>query len=206
MIVHLNGWPGVGKLTVGRLLARKLGARLIDNHLLHDIAIRCAGLKDPERWQLYEAVRSAAYRTLAEKPRSETFVMTNALCFGAVREREAWGHVVALAQTRGVALIPIVLEADERVLRERVQSPDRENRKLADADTLSTMIRSDWLLKPDVPDRLDLDTTHLTPDAAAAAIERHVCDLVAEGRLTPPGAKHLSLIAPTRSGESSRSG
>ncbi|WP_284388078.1 hypothetical protein [Devosia yakushimensis] len=39
MIIHLNGWPGVGKLTIGRLLAADLGARFIHNHLLHDVAI-----------------------------------------------------------------------------------------------------------------------------------------------------------------------
>ncbi len=108
MIVHLNGWPGVGKLTVARLLAPRLQARLIDNHLLHDVAIRCTGIDDPARWPLYEAVRAAAYQALADRPRSETFVMTNALCLGAAREREAWRHVVALAETRAVPLVPVV--------------------------------------------------------------------------------------------------
>lgn len=50
LVVHLNGWPGVGKLTIGRALAERLNARLIDNHLLHDAAIACAGLDDPQRW------------------------------------------------------------------------------------------------------------------------------------------------------------
>ncbi|WP_416065578.1 hypothetical protein ACK9YZ_02635 [Rhizobium sp. ZK1] len=33
--VHINGWQGTGKLTVGPLLAKSLGARLIDNHTLN---------------------------------------------------------------------------------------------------------------------------------------------------------------------------
>jgi shikimate kinase len=49
LIIHLNGWPGVGKFTVARLLSEQLGARLIDNHLLHDVAIQCAGFTDPQR-------------------------------------------------------------------------------------------------------------------------------------------------------------
>lgn len=64
LTVHLNGWPGVGKLTVGRVLAERLGARPIDDHLLHDVAIRCTGLADPGRWPLYEKVRQAAYEAL----------------------------------------------------------------------------------------------------------------------------------------------
>ncbi len=183
MIVHLNGWPGVGKLTVARLLAPRLQARLIDNHLLHDVAIRCTGIDDPARWPLYETVRAAAYQVLADRPRSETFVMTNALCIGSPREREAWRQVVALAETRAVPLVPVVLEADDTVLRSRVQRLERQGRKLTDPDALAAMIRSDRLLKPDVPERLDLDTSRLAAADAAAAIEAH---LLARSR--PPGA------------------
>ena len=53
------------------------------------------------------------------------------------------------------------------------------------------MIRCDRLLKPDVPERLDLDTTHLAAAAAAAAIEAHL--LAVRGQLTPANARHLVL-------------
>ena len=191
MIVHLNGWPGVGKLTVARLLAPRLQARLIDNHLLHDVAIRCAGIDDPARWPLYEAIRAAAYRVLAERPRAETFVMTNALCVGSPRECESWRQVVTLAETRAVPLVPVVLEADDVVLRSRVQRLERQGRKLTDPNALVEMIRCDRLLKPDVPERLDLDTTHLAAAAAAAAIEAHL--LAVRGELAPANARHLVL-------------
>ncbi|WP_342242128.1 AAA family ATPase [Inquilinus sp. OTU3971] len=190
MIVHLNGWPGVGKLTVAQLLAHRLRARLIDNHLLHDVAIRCAGIDDPARWPLYETVRAAACQALADRPRSETFVMTNALRLGAAREREAWRHVVALAETRGVPLVPVVPEADDTVLRSGVQRLERQGRKLTDPNVLAAMIRSDRLPKPDVPERLDLDTTHLAD--AAAAIEAHL--RAVRGRLAPADARHLTLL------------
>ena len=192
MIVHLNGWPGVGKLTVARLLAPRLQARLIDNHLLHDVAIRCAGIDDPARWPLYETVRAAAYQALAGRPRSETFVMTNALCIGSPRECEAWRQVVALAETRAVPLVPVVLEADETVLRSRVQRFDRQGRKLTDPDALEEMIRCDRLLKPDVPERLDLDTSHLAAADAAAAIEAHL--LAVRDRLAPADSRHLTPV------------
>ena len=192
MIVHLNGWPGVGKLTVARLLAPRLQARLIDNHLLHDVAIRCTGIDDPARWPLYEAVRAAAYQVLAERPRSETFVMTNALCVGSPRECEAWRHVVALAETRAVPLVPVVLEADVIVLRSRVQRLERQGHKLTDPDAMVAMIRCDRLLKPDVPERLDLDTSRLAAADAAAAIEAHL--LADRDRLAPADARHLTPV------------
>ena len=90
MIIHINGWPGVGKYTIGKELAKKLDARFIHNHLLHDVAFACAGHGDDDRWPLYEKVRLAAYDVLARRPASETFVMTNALCYGVDKEIEAW--------------------------------------------------------------------------------------------------------------------
>ena len=125
MIVHLNGWPGVGKQTTGRALAASLGARFIHNHLLHDVAIVCAGFGDPDRWPLYERIRATAYKALARRPAAEIFVMTNGLCVNAPREREAWAHVVDLAMRRAVPLIPVVLEADTDEICRRGQSGAR---------------------------------------------------------------------------------
>lgn len=34
LIIHINGWPGCGKLTIGRELAKRLGARLLDKHTI----------------------------------------------------------------------------------------------------------------------------------------------------------------------------
>ncbi|WP_144243816.1 (d)CMP kinase [Sphingopyxis sp. MWB1] len=35
MIIELNGPAGVGKLTIGRMVARDLGGRLLDNHTIY---------------------------------------------------------------------------------------------------------------------------------------------------------------------------
>ena len=50
VIIHINGWPGVGKSTIGKLLAEKIGARFIHNHVLHDVALVCAGHGYEDRW------------------------------------------------------------------------------------------------------------------------------------------------------------
>jgi gluconate kinase len=78
MIVHLNGWPGTGKQTIGRELATRMGARFIHNHLLHDIPIVVCGRTNPERWELYEKIRATVYGYVRTIPPSETLVMTNA--------------------------------------------------------------------------------------------------------------------------------
>ena len=174
MIVHLNGWPGVGKKTIGEALARRLGARFIHNHLLHDIAIVCAGIGDPGRWPLYEEIRRAAYSALAARPQEEVFVMTNALCAGASHEQAAWSYVMDLATRREARLVPVVLEAELAENERRLQAPDRIGRKLMDPAALRSFIECDAIQKPDVPELLVLDVTALSPDVAAAAIQRHL--------------------------------
>ncbi len=174
MIVHLNGWLGVGKKTIGEKLAHRLGARFIHNHLLHDVAIACAGIGDPARWPLYEAIRRAAYDALAARPREETFVMTNALCAGAPHEQAAWSHVAGLAMRRGVGLVPVVLEAELAENERRLQSPDRIGRKLTDPALLRHFVGCGSIQKPEAPELLVLDVTALSPDEAAAAIQQHL--------------------------------
>lgn len=195
MIIHLNGWPGVGKLTVARILSQRLQARLIDNHLLHDVAIQCTGPADDQRWPLYETVRAAAYGALAGRPSSESLVMTNALCVGAPREQQAWGHVVDLAIARGGTLVPVVLIADIEENKRRIQSDDRSARKLKAPEMLEIYYQSDDLQRPDVPELLEIDTTHLAAMEAAIAIEGHIRSLTERGLLLPASERHLKMKA-----------
>lgn len=191
VIVHLNGWPGVGKLTIGRVLAARLDARLIDNHLLHDVAIACAGLEDPQRWPLYEDVRSAAYRTLAGRPAAESFVMTNALCVGSERERRAWDHVVDLAMARGAPLVPVVLEAGIEENARRIRDAGRGPRKLTDPALLRSFVACDSIQRPDVPELLILDVTALSAEQAAARIRDHLARVGAD--ISPAGDRHRNF-------------
>ena len=117
VIIHLNGWPGSGKLTVARVVARKLEARLLDNHTLHDVAGRLCDRHTREYWELYYQVRDIAYKRVRALPSHEVIVMTNALALESDREREAWAAVKALALDRGVPLVAVTLQCslDENV-------------------------------------------------------------------------------------------
>ncbi len=174
MIIHLNGWPGVGKMTIGRLLADSLEARFIHNHVLHDVAFTCAGYGDKDRWPLYEKVRKAAYDVLEHRPSSETFVMTNALCSGEVREEEAWGHVVTLAIKRGVPLIPVVLKASTSVIASRVCSEDRLSTKLKDPAELVAMTAEYKLQIPHVAECIEIDVGALSAVEASKSIQNSI--------------------------------
>lgn len=42
MLIHINGWPGTGKRTIGERLARLLDARFLHNHLILDLIDTCS--------------------------------------------------------------------------------------------------------------------------------------------------------------------
>ena len=190
MIVHLNGWPGVGKKTIGDLVSKKLEARFIHNHVLHDVSFACAGYGDIDRWPLYEKVRSAAYEVLKGRPSHEVFVMTNALCKDVTREIDAWGHVVDLAMHRKVPLIPIVLTASLTENEKRVASPERVN-KLQDPKYLREMVGKYDIQSPSVPETKAFDVTQLSAMDAANEVVDYVNNISTQ--CMPATTKHLEF-------------
>lgn len=177
MIVHLNGWPGSGKLTVAREVARKLEARLLDNHTLHDVPGRLCDRHTNEYWELYYQVRDAAYKRVRALPSGEVLVMTNALALESEREREAWAAVKALAADRGVPLVAVTLQCslDENV--RRIASEGRRHRKLTDPLPLIEWRSTLTLLVDRSVRSLTIDNTNLSPDQAADEIVKFVRSL-----------------------------
>lgn len=170
LIIHVNGWPGSGKLTVAREVARKLDARLLDNHTVHDVAGRLCGRDTAEYWELYYQVRDIAYKRVRALPSHELVVMTNALTQESDREQEAWAAVKALAADRGVPLVAITLQCslDENV--RRIASEGRRHRKLTEPALLIEWRSTLTLLTDDSVRSLTIDNTTRDPDHVAGEI------------------------------------
>jgi shikimate kinase len=173
MIVHLNGWAGAGKLTVGRQLAPVLGARLADNHTLHNVAAALCDRQSPEYWSLYHRVRDLAYARMREMPADGAFVMTNSLTRDSPHELEAWQAVRELAADRGDRLIAVTLDCSVEENLQRVQMLDRRNnRKLVDPELLATWRSAGYTLETGegADHRFVLDNTNRSPAEAAQRI------------------------------------
>ena len=192
MIIHINGWPGVGKKTIGEALSKMLGARFIHNHLLHDVALVCAGFESECRWDLYETVRLAAYTALEHRPSSETFVMTNALCSDNPREEMAWKHVVELAVRRRVPLVPVVIEANIEENVRRLQSPERVGKKMIDGVELREWFQRYSIQRPNVSELIVMDVSSFSAEEAAQTILAHLDSL--RSKLRPATLQHLKLM------------
>lgn len=169
MLIHLNGWPGVGKLTVARALHARIGGRLLDNHSVYNIAFRLTDFRSDEFYETVRALRSVAYDRVAGIPPEIPVIMTNGLNHGWWGQ-ENWDAIRALATRRGSPLYSVILTCDLDEHLRRMQSDERRY--------LGKLINPHhWqregkvLLGDDVDNVLRLDTTDTPPEETALAVE-----------------------------------
>ncbi|KAF3073165.1 hypothetical protein CFAM422_005126 [Trichoderma lentiforme] len=179
-IIHLNGFPGTGKLTVARHLEQLLApqARLIHNHLLinpADAVLR----RDEEGYQnLRHAIRAAIFASLI----GSTATHNIAYLFTDFQSSDEIGSAVcaeylAAAQNRGCELISVVLSCDVDTNVERLTTDERRaHGKIVNAELLKKFRKGveihrfeDLGVK-----RFELDVSTLSAEEAAKHILEHV--------------------------------
>jgi hypothetical protein len=176
-IFHLIGRPGVGKYTVGTELARRTGARLVDNHSIANVLFNLLdqdGVKPlPDGiWPLVGQVRATVIETLLRvSPRHLSFVFTNYMRGEDEAEYAVFLEMVAVAEARASLFVPVILSCETPELVTRIVQDDRRARmKLVDP-VLGAHFNDDVpQFTSDHPNTLELDVTHTRPDAAARAI------------------------------------
>ena len=186
-IIHLIGYPGVGKRTVAEAISARRPPDaddrivLVDNHLTSNAVLavvpRDAAGRVPDRsWEFVAVIREQVIAAIRElSPSTWSFVFTNVL-----RRTDPVGVSTAvllqeLAEQRGDAYVPVLLHCDAVEQRRRVAGPGRAERgKWTDPDAVAAFVATVDLVVPDGPHRLDLDITRLSPEAAAQVVLDHV--------------------------------
>ena len=181
LIVYLVGPPGVGKYTVGKLLADRLGAKLIDNHFWANPILEVVepdGRPLPAGvWDRADDVLSAVLETVARfGPAGRSYVFTHAVSDpgGHPLDQIIAARLLWVAERRRAHLLVVRLACGEDQLRDRISREERGLRfKTTDASQARALaalapfpIVHDWIL--------DLDTRGLDPAAAADRIEREL--------------------------------
>lgn len=178
VIVYLVGPPGVGKYTVGRLLAERLSAKLLDNHFwsnpIFDVVEPDGRPLPAGVWDRTNDVLSAVLETLARfGPTGRNYVFTHAVSDAAGHPLD-WiiaGKILWAAERRRASLLAVRLACGEGQLRERISQETRRLRfkttDAAQAQALASLppfpITHDWIL--------DLDTSGLSAAETADRIE-----------------------------------
>jgi len=171
MIIVLNGYPGVGKLTIGRALAQTLQGRLLDIHTVYNVAFALTEFKSPAFRDTVERVEAIAHELILKRPAGEPIVLTTVLAGQSDWGDAEWDKMVALAKNRPpfcVVHVHCDLAENER----RIQSPERDiKHKPRDPDMAR---RNQTEAKPlyglDAQHLLQLDVTKQTPQDAADQI------------------------------------
>lgn len=176
MLIHINGFPGVGKLTVARELEKITGGRLIDNHAIINLAYLVTEHGTPEFFDLHKNLTLTLYKTLANVKGLDLLIFTNAQAAELPEDVERLERISDLAAARKETFVPVVLTCQQDEHKKRVASPERADRKkLTNAGILEGMLQNYTPHLPDHPNALTLDITHLSPLESATLIKQH-CD------------------------------
>ncbi|KAL7909511.1 hypothetical protein GGI35DRAFT_450111 [Trichoderma velutinum] len=179
-IIHFNGFPGTGKLTIARQLEQLLAprARLIHNHLLINPADAVLRRDEAGYQNLRQAIRAAIFTSLIESTDTHKF----AYLFTDFQSSDNIGSAVcaeylAAAQKRGCELISVVLSCDVDTNVERLITDERRaHGKISSAELLKKFRQGVAIHRfENLGDkRLELDVSALSAEEAARQILEHV--------------------------------
>jgi tRNA uridine 5-carbamoylmethylation protein Kti12 len=190
-IIHINGFPGTGKLTIARELVTILQehfstsgseeqVKLVHNHLLINPADAVLHRTQAGYQTLRKALRDAVFSTLKNEP--ATF--TTAYLFTDWQSGDDIGKEVCkdfqlAARERGSDFIPIVITCEEPENIVRLRNSDRGFwNKITDVELL-VQFRKQSHPPPvyrfeGVATRFELDVTNLSAQQSAECIMRHL--------------------------------
>lgn len=170
MIIHLNGWPGVGKLTVARGIVRSIGGCLLDNHTIYNLAFSLTEFRTPAFYNTVRAVRDIAYARVLDLDPSVPLIVTNALSTSEWG-RENWEELRELARKRGSLFLAVTLRCSLAENARRLTTPERALlRKLIDPAPLNAQHSAGALIEEGADRLLQLDTTEMSPEATVERI------------------------------------
>jgi cytidylate kinase len=183
--------PGVGKLTVAKLLAEKLRAHLIDNHLILDLVLSLCDRGSAEYLSLIRKFMAGVLEEIASKP-NQTFIFTNALAAENAVDRERFEFLSQFAQSHQIRFIQILLECDLEENKRRIISTGRKLKsKLMDADELEKLSRNYAIYHPPAEFALMIDTTDLSAEEVSERIKNYIEKIV-----KPLGARWMTVPIP----------
>ncbi len=174
-VVILYGPPGVGKLTVGRALAKQTGWKLFHVHLLADLvsSLFNTGTKEfvdtfIHLWLfLFEAALSSKNKGLIAT------LIYGIQTLEGKKDKKFFHQIARIAEKHRARLIFIKLRCADPELRRRIQSKSRRKYgKLTDY-RLVEKIRRKYPVDQPIPlaDSIEIDTTKMSPARAAVKIK-----------------------------------
>jgi hypothetical protein len=171
MIIVLNGYPGVGKLTIGRTLIELISGRLLDIHSVYNVAFALTEFKSPEFIETVERIEKIAHDLILKLPHDVPVVLTTVLTEDSDWGKAEWSRMVRLGEARPPFLV-VHLHCDLEENIRRIQSDQRNKmRKLRAPDVAERNHANGKVLAgTDALHLLKLDITSMSPLEGAQTI------------------------------------
>ena len=177
-VVFIYGPQAVGKLTVAKILSKKLGYKLAHNHHLNDFvgevfergSYASHAMKDQLRYILLENMTKAGVNFVATHCYSHDFISMTGL------SDPKYVEILEKKLTRlGAKFCPVQLKAESGELLRRVSMASRkEFKKLTSKKIMRQLIaKHDWQSSPNLKNNLVIDNTKLSPQKVADMIIKH---------------------------------
>ena len=168
-LIFLHGMPGVGKLTVARELANLTGFRLFHNHLTVDLVLSLFEFGSQPFVELRERIW---LDTFAQAAGAKVDGLIFTFAFEKTVRDEFVPRVVKLVESQGGEVVFVNLYCDTAELEKRLTDPAREKFGKLTSVALFRQLKSNGTFDtPDnVPNRISIDTTTITPLEAARKI------------------------------------
>ncbi|KAH6984740.1 hypothetical protein BKA56DRAFT_614459 [Ilyonectria sp. MPI-CAGE-AT-0026] len=177
--IYINGYPGVGKLTVAKELCKLLPkAKLVSNHLLIDPVAAIFERTGEEYQPLRQLLRRQVLKSMAisTSTRDVTWVFTDQQSSSALGSSAARDYQEAAA-VRASPFISIILHCELNENLKRAVGGDRgnnSNTKLTDQGILQNIKKKEDIFQFHDKYELVLEVTNLSPSEAATKIYEHI--------------------------------
>lgn len=176
VVIFIYGPIAVGKLTVAKIVSKKLGYKLVHNHHLNDFVEQVFdrgtyyshAVKDDLRYYLLETTVKAKMNIVTTHCYRHDFVSRAGL---------SDPKYVKTLQTRltklGAKFYPVFLKASNEELLRRVGMESRKKYGKLTNKKIFKKLGYNWYLAPNIKNNLVIDNTKLSPPTVADIIIKH---------------------------------
>ena len=170
-LVFIYGPPAVGKLTVGKALAKQTGFRLFHNHLAVDAVKPVFDFGTPSFWKLVGQLRKEVLDEAAKEGVNTIFTFV----YAKGEDDEYVREIVRTTKSHGGEVCFVRLYCTPKELNRRIANKSRKKiGKLTSRSALAELA-SKFDITSEVPfaGGMSLDTTKASPEKVSAAIAMH---------------------------------
>jgi len=171
----------VDKLTVGKVLAKKLGYKLTHNHLINDLVWSVFKRNTLESNRIVEKLRYEFYETAAKFGNSLVITHCYAHDYNSPTGLSDPQYLKTLErrlEKAGAKVLFVHLQAKKKTLLKRVKVASRKKyRKLTDVSIMRDFLKAkDFTTSAPVNNNLVIDNTNLSPKKTAETIIKYFCE------------------------------